>query len=291
MAHFAGVRVLIIGCGYVGIQVGAELVRLGHTVSGLRRQANRTPELAAAGIVPLTGDITDASSLAAIAPNFDWVVNCAASTSGGSAEDYRRVYFEGNRHVCRCLASAPLCKFVYTSSTGVYGQNDGSWVDEACPAEPASATGKVLLEAEEELRRAHRDTGFPAVVLRVAGIYGPGRGYYARQLQHGEARIEGDGQRFINMVHRDDVAGAIIAALEKGEPGTVYNVCDEEPVAQAELYAWLAKRLGLPMPPAVPEEEAGVRRRGVTNKRISSRRLREELGYRFLYPTFRDGYG
>jgi nucleoside-diphosphate-sugar epimerase len=247
--------------------------------------------LAAAGIRPLTGDITDAASLAALAPDFDWVVNCAASTSGGSAEDYRRLYLEGMRHVCAWLAGASIRKFVYTSSTGVYGQNDGSWVDESCLAEPASATGKVLAEAEEALRQAYRDTGFPAVILRVAGIYGPGRGYYVRQLRSGEARIEGSGQRFVNMVHRDDVAGAIIAALEKGKPGEVYNVCDEEPVTQAALYEWLASRMGLPMPLAVPEAAAGLGRRGVTNKRISSRKLREELGHRFRYPTFREGYG
>ena len=242
--HFALVRVLIIGCGYVGIQAGAELVRLGHAVSGLRRQAGHMPDLVAAGISPLNGDITDAASLAGLSPDFDWVVNCVASTSGGGPEEYRRVYLEGTRKICHWLAGAPIRKYVYTSSTGVYGQNDGSWVDESCPAEPASATGKVLAEAEGILRCAHRDTDFPAVILRVAGIYGPGRGYYLRQLQSGEARIEGSGRRFINMVHRDDVAGAILAALEKGRPGQIYNVCDEEPVSQVELYGWLAGRLG-----------------------------------------------
>jgi nucleoside-diphosphate-sugar epimerase len=283
-------RALIIGCGYVGIEAGSQLLRLGHTVSGLRRQAAAAADLAAAGIRPLTGDITDAASLVRLTPEFDWVVNCAAPTSGGGTEDYRRVYLEGTRNVCRWLAGTGILKYVYTSSTGVYGQNDGAWVDETCPAEPASPTGNVLVEAEQELMRAHRESGFPAVVLRVAGIYGPGRGFYLRQLQNREARIEGTGARFINMVHRDDVAGAIITALEKGQPGALYNVCDEEPVSQAELYGWLAKRLGVPVPPSVPESGMGPGRRGVTNKRISSRRLREQLGYKFRYPTFREGY-
>ena len=291
MAQLVIVRVLIIGCGYVGIAAGSELARLGHQVTGLRRQPGASPALAAAAIRQLTGDVTDEASLAALAPDFDWVVNCVASTSSGGAEEYRRVYLEGTRNVCRWLARAGIRKYVYTSSTGVYAQNDGSWVDETCPAEPASPTGKVLAETEEELMRAHRETGFPAVVLRVAGIYGPGRGYYLRQLQSGEARIEGNGERFVNMVHRDDVAGAIIAALERGKPGTVYNVCDEEPVSQAELYGWLAKRLGAPVPPSVPASAVGSGRRGVTNKRITSRRLQEQLGYRFRYPTYREGYG
>jgi len=291
VAHFSNVRVLIIGCGYVGTEVGLQLVQLGHEVAGLRRSAEAAVELASYGIRPLCADITDSVSLRQLTPDFDWVVNCAASTSGGGLEDYRRVYLEGTRNLVRWLRKSSLLKFAYTSSTSVYGQNDGSWVDESCPTEPASPTGKVLAETEQELIRAHRDNALPAVVLRVAGIYGPGRGYYLRQLKSGEARIEGTGARFINMVHRDDVAGAIIAALEHGKAGSVYNVCDQEPVPQAELYGWLAKRLGLPVPSAARDSTTGPGRRHVTNKKISSRKLREELGYRFRYPTFRDGYG
>lgn len=282
-------RTLIVGCGYVGLPLGVELVRQGHEVFGLRRSALADAELRAAGVKPLHADITRPESLAPLPAEFDWVVNCTAS-GRGTAEDYRRVYLAGTRNLLAWLASAPPRKFVYTSSTGVYGQNDGSLVTEASPTEPQTETGRVLVETEQALREAARGRNFPAVVLRVAGIYGPGRGFYLRSLMRGEARIEGEGRRFVNMIHRADVVGAILAALERGQPGAVYNVCDDEPALQREVYAWLAQQLHLPLPPSVPEDPNAPRKRGVTHKRISNRRLRTELGCALKYPTFREGY-
>lgn len=282
-------RVLIIGCGYVGLKLGAELAAAGHEVSGVRRSTDGTAELAAAGITPLVADITRVESLRALPAGWDWVVNCAAS-GGGDAEAYRQIYLEGSRNLIAWLADQPPRKFIYTGSTGVYGQDDGGWVDETMPAEPATETGRVLRAAEELLLAEARDEAFPAVPLRVAGIYGPGRGYFFRQFVKGEARIEGDGRRHLNMVHRDDVAGAVIAALERGVPGRVYNVVDDEPVPQVELFAWLATTLGQPMPPFVTVDPHLQRRRAATDKRISNRRLHEELGYTLRFPTFREGY-
>ena len=131
---------------------------------------------------------------------------------------------------------------------------------------------------------------FPAVILRLAGIYGPGRGYWFKQYLKDEARIEGSGARILNMIHRDDVAGAIIAALKSGRPGEVYNVVDDEPVTQFHFFQWLSGPLGKELPPSVPEDPEAVRKRGVTNKKVSNRRLKMELGYQFKYPTFRQGY-
>jgi len=282
-------RVLIVGCGYVGLKLGADLAALGHAVSGVRRSADGAAEVAAAGLTPLVADVTQPESLRRLPTGWDWVVNCAAS-GGGDAEAYRKVYLEGTRNLITWLADSPLRKFVYTGSTGVYGQNDGGWVDETMPAEPAAETGVVLRATEELLLAAVREGGFPAVPLRVAGIYGPGRGYFFRQFVKGEARIEGDGRRHINMVHRDDVAGAVIAALDRGVPGQIYNVVDSEPVPQVEMFAWLAAALGQPMPPFVAVDPNLQRRRAATDKRISNRRLREELGYVLRFPTFREGY-
>ena len=279
-------RVLIIGCGYAGLPLGAELVRQGHEVFGLRRTAPE--ELRAAGIEPLTADISRPDTLAKLPHDFDWVVNCAAS-GGGSADDYRTLYLEGNRNVVAWLAGLPPRKFVYTSSTSVYAQNDGSIVTEQSPAQPEAATARVLVETEALLLAAARN-GFPAVVLRVAGIYGPGRGYAFRQFLSGEASLDGDGQRYLNMVHRDDLTGAIIAALERGTPGEIYNVADNEPVTQLEFFEWLAARLKRPLPPRNPANEDSARKRGVTNKRVSNARLRTELKYAFQFPNFRAGY-
>ena len=282
-------RVLIVGPGYVGLALGKELVQRGHEVFGLRRSGDASGELLSAGLHPLVGDITRPETLLDLPARFDWVVNCVSSTHGG-ADDYRRVYLQGARNLLARLDHTPPAKFVYTSSTGVYGQNDGSLVDETAPTEPPNETSRVLVETERVFLEAARKRNFPAVVLRVAGIYGPGRGWWFKQFLAGEARIEGEGLRTLNMIHRDDVAGCIIAALERGKPGEIYNAADDEPVTQRDFFAWLAVKLNRPLPPSAPEDVEVSRKRGVTNKRITNRKLKAELGYAFRYPTFREGY-
>jgi nucleoside-diphosphate-sugar epimerase len=282
-------RVLIVGCGYVGLPLGKELAKLGHEVFGLRRSALADDELRAAGLTPVHADITRPETLAELPKGFDWVINCAAS-GGGTAKDYRRLYLGGTRNLLAWLAPAPPRMLVYTSSTSVYAQDDGSWVTETSPAEPQTETARVLLEAEQTVLEAKRQQFVSAVILRVAGIYGPGRGYYLRSLLRGEARVEGTGQRFVNMIHRDDVASAIRAALERGRPGATYNACDNEPVELGELYRWLAKELNQPMPPSIPTDPDVLRKRGATNKRISNHRMRVDLGWFPRFPTFREGY-
>jgi nucleoside-diphosphate-sugar epimerase len=282
-------RVLIVGCGYVGLPLGAELAKLGHEVFGLRRSPGAEANLKSAGIKPLTGDITKPRTLAQLPASYDWVVNCV-SASGGGAEEYREVYLQGTRNLINWLGAAPPSKFVYTSSTSVYGQNDGSLVKETSPTEPAAETGRILVETEGVLLEAVREREFPAVILRLAGIYGPDRGYWFRQYLKNEARIEGSGGRILNMIHRDDVAGAIIAALKSGRPGEVYNAVDDEPISQLSFFQWLSGPLGKELPPTAPEDAEAVRKRGVTNKKVSNRRLKMELGYQFKYPTFRQGY-
>lgn len=304
-------RVLIVGCGYVGLPLGADLVRLGHQVFGLRRSASADAGLKAAGLTPLQADITQPATLANLPRDFDWVVNCVAS-GGGGVEEYRQLYFQGMRNLIAWLASgstgvppassannptptrrqdggAP--RFVYTSSTGVYGQNDGSLVDETSPTEPPSETARVLVETEQLLLKAARENNFPALILRAAGIYGPERGYLLKQFLRGDARIEGTGARTLNMIHRDDLIRAILAALERGRPGEIYNAVDNEPVSQLEFFQWLAATLGKPLPRFGPEDGAPPRKRGLTNKRIANKKLKTELGFAFLHPDYRSGYG
>lgn len=282
-------RVLILGCGYVGTPLGTALVGQGHQVTGIRRSATAAAELRSAGIQLVTADVSDPASLAALPSDYDWVVFCAAA-SGGTAEDYRRTYLEGMRHVLGWLATRPPRRLVYTSSTGVYAQNDGSVVTEDSPTRALTPTTEMLLATEQVLQAAARERGFPAVILRLSGIYGPGRGYWLRQFLAGEARLEGDGTRVLNMIHRDDVVSAILAALDRGQPGRIYNVTDDEPVTQRDLFAWLAHTLNRPMPPQAPPEAGAQRRRGLTSKRVSNARLRAELGWTPRYPTFREGF-
>jgi nucleoside-diphosphate-sugar epimerase len=285
-------RVLVVGCGYVGLPLAAELARLGHTVFGLHRSADANDALQRASIILLQADITQPATLANLPCDFDWVVNCVAS-GGGGVEDYRRLYLQGMRNLIEWLVPGQANgtpRFVYTSSTGVYGQNDGSLVDETSPTEPASETARVLVETENLLLAAGRAENFPALVLRAAGIYGPGRGYLLKQFLRGEARIEGTGARMLNMIHRDDLIHAIIAALERGRGGEIYNAVDDEPVSQLEFFQWLANKLGQPLPPAVPEDATAPRKRGLTNKCVSNHKLKSELGFAFTFPDYRGGY-
>ena len=282
-------RVLIVGCGYVGVPLGAELVRQGHEVFGMRRTTEGAGELQAAGIKPVAADITKTADLAGVQGPFDWVVNCVSSDRGG-VEEYRRVYVEGTRNLVAWLSSTPPKKFVYTGSTSVYGQTDFSQVKESSPTEPASETGKALVETEKLLLEASQNKRLPAVILRAAGIYGPGRGHLFLQYLKNEARIAGQGERIINMIHRDDLVGIIIAALKNGRAGEVYNAVDDEPIAQIHFFRWLSETLGKWMPPFTEGTEAPERKRAATNKKVQNRKLKMELGYMFKYPNFRKGY-
>jgi nucleoside-diphosphate-sugar epimerase len=205
-------------------------------------------------------------------------------------EEYRKVYVEGMSNLLTWLAERPPQKFVYTSSTSVYGQVDGSLVSETSPAEPETDTARVLLEAEKILLDGARQHAFAANVLRVAGIYGPDRGYWLKQYLAGQARIEGEGERVLNMVHRDDVAGAILCALSRGRSGGIYNVVDDEPITQRACFEWLAKRLGLGMPASVAGDHLVARKRALTSKKVSNQKLRTELQCQLVYPTFREGF-
>jgi len=281
-------RVLIVGCGYVGLPLGAKLISLGHEVFGLRRNPATQSELKTAGIQPLFGDITKAQTLAKLPREFDWVANCVAAS--GNAENYRQIYLEGTKNLIDWLAPNPPKKFVCAGSTSVYAQNDGSQVKESSVTEPLAETSKILIETEKILRDATAQKKFPAVVLRVAGIYGPERGHGFKLFLKNEAKIEGDGSRFLNMIHREDVIGCIIAALKNGRAGEIYNAVDDEPVSLKNFFEWLAGTLGKYPPPSVPENSNESRKRGVTNKRVSNRKLKMELGYQFKYPNFRIGY-
>jgi nucleoside-diphosphate-sugar epimerase len=234
-------------------------------------------------------DITDPASLQTISPGFDWVINTVSSTKGG-VEEYRAVYLEGTRHLLDWLSHHRPARYVYTSSTSVYAQTDGAWVTESSPTEPPGETSRVLVAAEQLLLSAAREQGFPSLVLRVAGIYGPGRGQLCQQFLRGEARLSEAGGRLITMIHRDDVVAGILAALKRGVPGSVYNVADDEPVTQIEFFRWLAGQLKRPLPPVATEGEEPARKRGLTHKRVSNRKLRLELGCELKYPTFRQGY-
>lgn len=275
-------RVLIAGCGYLGRALGARLAAEGAFVAGLRRPGSDPAPLRAAGVEPFFADLTRPGDLAGLPRGWDGVVFCAAPDERGEAA-YRAVYAEGSRRLVEWLGKDGGGVKVFTGSTRVYAQADGSEVTEASPTEPRSPEGRVLLEAEAAWR------GAGGVVFRVAGLYGPGRNRIG-SLVRGEARMHGAGERRLNLIHRDDLVAAVILALRRARPGALYNVSDGRPPTEREFYGWLCPRLGVPLPGAAEAAGGGGRRRSEGDKQVMSGAIREALGWRPAFPDFRGGY-
>jgi nucleoside-diphosphate-sugar epimerase len=274
-------RVLIAGCGDVGTALGLLLAADGHEVFGLRRNPDRLP----APIRPLAGDLGDPASLGAIPDGVELVVYTAAADRFDDAA-YRRAYVDGVAHLLGALRTrdAPVRRFLFTSSIAVYAQTDGGWVDETSPAEPAGFSGRRVLEGE----RLALAGPVPAVVLRLAGIYGPGRTRLLDRVRSGEATCPEGAPRWTNRIHRDDCAGAARHLLGLAQPDPMWLGVDQEPAPECAVLDWLADRLGVPPPRRVPRDDRAAGR-PETSKRCSSRKLLAS-GYVFRYPTFREGY-
>jgi nucleoside-diphosphate-sugar epimerase len=260
---------LILGCGYLGRVVARRWLAAGHRVAALTR--SRADELRALGIEPVLGDVTDP---ALRLPAADTVLY-AVGLDRSSGLSMRAVYVGGLANVLPALPD--VRRFVYVSSTSVYGQTGGEWVDESSPTGPAEESGRVVLECERLLRERRAD----AVVLRFAGLYGPGRVIRRAAVERGEPlAAEPDG--WLNLIHVEDGARAVLAAAERGQPGAICNVADDRPATRREFYAEMAALLGAPP----PRFTATVER---SNRRVSNRRMRAELGVDLQFPDFRAG--
>lgn len=264
-------RVLLVGCGYLGLELYQRLAGAGREVFVLVKETASVRDLAERGIFAQASDIADYEALPTM-EGIEAIIHCASSNRGGE-EAYRRVFVEGTRNLLRRY---PGARYLLTSSTSVYGQADGEVVDEDSPAEPTSATSRILREAEEVALAAG------GIVARLAGIYGPGRWAQLRRLREGAAVLEEGGHRWQNQVHRDDAAAALAFLLRHGQAGGVYNVTDDEPLTQRDLYRMIAEATSLPQPPEGPANLD--RKRGVTSKRVSNARLRD-LGWAPRFPT------
>ena len=284
-------RVAILGCGYVGLELGRQL-NPDHEVVGVRRSDAGVEAIESAGFEAVQADVTDPDDLGRV-PDADAVV-FAASSGGRGAEAAREIYVDGLRTAVEQFAARddPPERLVYTSSTGVYGDHDGDWVDETTPLDPTTEKTEVLAEAERIATEVAEDHGIDGTVARFAGLYGPDRYRLERYLEG--PVTEG----YLNMVHRDDAAGAVRYLLEtdRGRDDAVL-VVDDEPAQKWAFADWLADECGVPEPAKRTKAErladdslsAAARRRIETSKRCSNDRLRE-WGYEFSYPTYREGY-
>jgi len=272
-------RVLIVGCGYVGTALGEELATRGDLVWGVRRNPGPLPP----SILPIRADVLHTDSLVGLLPEAPDVVVYAASAGGFSDHEYRSAYVEGVRSLLKALVrmGAQPERLLFTSSTGVYGRSDGARVDEDTPPEPAAFNGSRVLEGEHLVL----DGPFPGVVLRLGGIYGPGRASLVERVRSGQA-VCPPTPVWSNRIHRDDCAGALRHLLDLPDPRSIYIGVDREPADLCTVMTWLADRLGVPRPPTAVGVRAAARG---SNKLCSSDRL-VESGYSFRYPGYRQGF-
>lgn len=276
----ASTSLLIAGCGDVGGRLAQRMLQAGWTVYGLRRQVAALP----AGVLPVTGDLQQS----ACPPDWpttplDYLVYTAAASQHDEA-GYRAAYVEGLRHVLDWLAQQGQKprRLLFVSSSGVYGQRDGEWIDETSPAEAQGFSAQVMLEAE----RLALASGIPATRVRLTGIYGPGREWLLKQVRMGY-RVVSEPPLYANRIHVDDCAGLLAHLLAADASGAALADCyigvDDAPAPLHEVVGWLRERLGV----TGWAEESTVRRSG--SKRCSNARARA-LGWAPRYPSYREGY-
>jgi nucleoside-diphosphate-sugar epimerase len=279
---------VLIGTGYLGRRLGARLLAAGYTVRGLTRSPDHAREIAALGIVPFLADVTRPETLPPALREATHVFHLLGAMRGEEAA-LRLLHVEGTGHVLAALPPA-LSRYVYVSSTAVYGQTEGEWVDETAVCEPTSLIGRLRCEAEALILKAHRERGVPAVILRAGSIYRPGSPVNA-QIREGRYRVSTDPAKWMNHIYIEDFLDGLVVAAERGRPGEVYNLVDDEPHPAGAYFAALAEAIGVPAPPVTfkpPEEGCGALVRE-SNKRCANTKFKTHCAWRLAFPTYRDG--
>lgn len=267
---------LSLGHGYSAQALARRLLNHGWRIIGTTRSAEKAATLAAEGIEPL---IWPGSSLA---PALAEATHILASIAPGPEGDPVL-----NAHAAEIATARPLW-VGYLSTTGVYGDHAGAWVDEETALTPSTTRGKQRVLAEAQWQAL----GLPLHIFRLAGIYGPGRGPFAKVRNRTARRIVKPGQVF-SRIHVEDIAATLEASMLRPHPGRIYNVCDDDPAPPEAVIAHAAHLLGLPEPPAEDWDTAEMtpmaRSFYAESKRVRNDRIKTELGLRLRYPSFRDG--
>ena len=283
---------MIFGCGYVGTALAEQLIEQGVRVGALTRNAERAAELRALGVNEvIEADLDSGEWADRLSASYASVVNCVSS-AGGGIEGYRKSYVQGQQRILAWVKTHSIRSYIYTSSSSVYAQDGGVWVDEDVDTSGAPATGQVLLESEQ-LVESHAHLYQSWYVIRLAGIYGPQRHFLLNQLKDGSGPIPGRGDYHMNMIHRDDITCAILAALGGTAPSGIYNICDDQPATKEVVLSYLAGQLDLPVPKFDPDNiPPRLQRRGgrMPDRKIANRKAKAQLDWQPTYPTYRQGY-
>lgn len=278
---------LIVGCGYLGLRVAKAWLAEGHRVAALTRSADRAAELSREGIQPIVGDICEPTTLSAL-PAADTVL-FAVGYDRASGRSQQSVYVDGLTNVLQALANR-FGRLIYISSSSVYGQSDGDWVDELSACLPTQPGGKCCLAAEALVQSVGNPMSGTCQtnILRLSGIYGPDRLLSrVESLRSGEP-LAGRPDAWLNLIHVDDAVLAVRSCEERGRPGQFYLVSDSQPIRRADYYSRLAELVGAPVPRFDPETAAS-RGSGGINKRCRNRRLLDELKVELAFPTISEG--
>jgi nucleoside-diphosphate-sugar epimerase len=279
-------RRLIIGCGFLGRRVAVRWVERGDNVFALTRSEQNAAALRDLGVTPVLGDVTDAASLQSL-PECDTVLH-AVGFDRSASPSKREVYVDGLSNVLNRVAER-CDRFIHISSTSVYGQQAGEWVDENSPAASETESGEICLAAERLVLDRFSDdaTSGQGTVLRLSGIYGPDRLLSRIDALKNAQPLPGPEEGWLNLIHVDDAAEVVVACAETGNLTSVYLVSDDRPILRGEYYRLLAKLVDAPKPIFDPDSVAR-HSRGI-NKRCRNRRLREELGVSLSYPDIETG--
>ena len=270
---------LSFGHGYSARALTRHLLPEGWQVHGTTRSEEKARALAASGVIPHIFPRADLTPVLARATHV--LISAGPDAEGDPVLREMREAF---------VAAAPRLEWVgYLSTTGVYGDHAGGWVDEATPLTPSTRRGQWRAGAEAEWQAI---PGLPLHIFRLAGIYGPGRGPFAKVRNGTARRIVKPGQVF-SRIHVDDIAQVLLASIDRPNPGAVYNLCDDDPAPPQEVIAHAAELLGLPLPPEIPFDEAEMtpmaRSFYAESKRVKNDRIKEELGIALRYPDYRSG--
>lgn len=270
--------IIIVGCGFLGKATASLFLEKGYSVIGIARSQASCEPSAEASLKLLSADVTNIKSLEALRPQLppSSTLIYAVSSGKGDASVYSAVYCEGLKNV---LLHWKPHRLIFVSSTSVYAQLDGSWVTETSATQPERATSRLLLDAEKIALSAGGN------VARFSGIYGPNRSVLLKKFLQNEAVLEEGGYRWINQIHRDDGAHALYHLATSPAPSGIYNVTDNTPATQREVYEWIAHALHKPLPPDGPANYN--RKRGWTSKRISNEKLRN-TGWAPQFPSYQE---
>jgi nucleoside-diphosphate-sugar epimerase len=282
-------RVLIVGCGYVGARVATRLHDAGHEVFAVTRSPERAYLFSLRGWTPIIADVMNPVAIAA-APPMDAMLHAVGFDRAAGVPKHD-VYVDGLLNALNAI-SGRCSRVVTISSSSVYGQSNGEIVDESSPTEPATEGGQICLEAERAFWnwRASQPAGVSAMILRLAGIYGPGRMLAREETLRSGIPMSGRGDAWLNLIHGDDAAELVIAAMFEGRDRSTYLGVDQEPVRRTDFYGHLARLLGAPEPTFTGVVDPGGRgsESGI-NKRCMNAATQKELAVGLRFPTYREG--